>query len=92
MWSCGPLAGNAGGAAVARGHGQQRLKFTNLAPFGGNTRDLGKMRRRSLPEPVAIWQQVPGAQLCIIPNAAHGLHMEKPELFKPVVLDFVLGA
>lgn len=54
---------------------------------------VGDKDRSTKPaESVAIWQQVPGAQLCIIPNAAHGLHMEKPELFNRVVLDFVLGA
>lgn len=54
---------------------------------------VGDKDRSTKPaESVAIWQQVPGAQLCIIPNAAHGLHMEKPELFNRVVLDFILGA
>lgn len=54
---------------------------------------VGDKDRSTKPaESVAIWQQIPGSQLCVIPNAAHGLHMEKPELFNRVVLDFVLGA
>lgn len=53
---------------------------------------VGDKDRSTKPaESVEIWQQVAGSQLCIIPDAAHGLHMEKPDLFNRVVLDFVLG-
>lgn len=53
---------------------------------------VGDKDRSTKPaESVAIWQQVPASQLCVIPNTAHGLHMEKPDLFNRVVLDFVLG-
>lgn len=52
---------------------------------------VGDKDRSTKPaESVEIWQLVPGAQLCIIPGAAHGLHMEKPELFNRVLLDFLL--
>ncbi|HUF82067.1 MAG TPA: alpha/beta fold hydrolase [Burkholderiales bacterium] len=53
---------------------------------------VGDKDRSTKPaESFEIWQLVPGAQLCVIPDAAHGLHMEKPELFNRVLLDFVLG-
>ena len=53
---------------------------------------VGDRDRSTRPaESVEIWQLVAGSQLCVIPNAAHGLHMEKPDLFNRVVLDFVLG-
>lgn len=54
---------------------------------------VGDKDRSTKPaESIALWQSIPGAQLCILPNAAHGLHMEKSGLFNRIVLDFVLGA
>lgn len=54
---------------------------------------VGDKDRSTKPaESIEIWQRIPGASLCILPDAAHGLHMEKSELFNRIVLDFVLGA
>lgn len=35
-----------------------------------------------------LWQGLPHGYLCILPGCAHGAHMEKPELFNQVTLDF----
>lgn len=54
---------------------------------------VGDKDRSTKPaESIEIWEGIPGAQLCILPNAAHGLHMEKPEVFNRVVLDFLMAA
>ena len=54
---------------------------------------VGDKDRSTKPaESVAIREGIPGSQLCVLPNAAHGLHMEKPDLFNRVVLDFLGGA
>lgn len=40
-------------------------------------------------EAIRIWQNIPEAQLCMVPGCAHGVHMEKPSVFNRVVLDFL---
>jgi pimeloyl-ACP methyl ester carboxylesterase len=53
---------------------------------------VGDQDRSTKPaESVFLWERIPGAQLCVIPNAAHGLHMERPELFNRIVSDFLLA-
>jgi pimeloyl-ACP methyl ester carboxylesterase len=39
---------------------------------------------------VVLWEGIPGSEFCIIPNCAHGAHLENPELFNKVVGDFLL--
>jgi pimeloyl-ACP methyl ester carboxylesterase len=39
---------------------------------------------------VVLWEGIPGAEFCIIPNCAHGAHLENPDLFNKVVGDFLL--
>lgn len=54
---------------------------------------VGDKDRSTKPaESIAIWERVPGSQLCILPNCAHGVHMEKPDLFNRIVLDFLVAA
>lgn len=51
---------------------------------------VGDKDRSTKPaESIAIWERVPGAQLCVLPNGAHGVHMERPDLFNRIVLDFL---
>ena len=53
---------------------------------------VGDKDRSTKPaESVELWQGIKGSQLCVIPDAAHGLHMEKPDLFNRVVLEFLLA-
>lgn len=43
------------------------------------------------PQVAALWQGIPGAGLGVIPGASHAIHMEKPQLFNGMVLDFLSG-
>jgi pimeloyl-ACP methyl ester carboxylesterase len=49
---------------------------------------------RSTPpsESIVLWQGVARSQLCVLPNCAHGAHMEAPDLFNAVVGGFLAAA
>jgi pimeloyl-ACP methyl ester carboxylesterase len=54
---------------------------------------VGDQDRSTKPaESIAIWERIQGSQLCVVPHAAHGLHMERPDLFNRIVLDFLVTA
>jgi pimeloyl-ACP methyl ester carboxylesterase len=54
---------------------------------------VGDKDRSTKPsESIAIWERIPGSQLCILPNGAHGVHMEKPNLFSRIIVDFLSRA
>ncbi len=36
-----------------------------------------------------LWQSIKGASLAVLPNCAHGTHLEKPSLFNSVVCEFL---
>jgi pimeloyl-ACP methyl ester carboxylesterase len=50
-------------------------------------KDVMDVRQAAGPLAAAI----PGAQLAVIPNAAHLPQMERPEVFNEIVLGFLLG-
>jgi len=51
-------------------------------------------RERTFPPEMAVElrQALPEAGLCVLPRCAHAAHLERPELFNAVVLDFFLSA
>lgn len=51
-------------------------------------------RDRSYPwaQPEALWLGIPGADLAVVPGAAHNVHLEKPALFNTLVADFLAAA
>lgn len=52
---------------------------------------VGDKDRSTRPsESVVLWEGIPGSRLCVLPDCAHGAHMEKPDLFNAIVLDFLL--
>lgn len=52
---------------------------------------VGDKDRSTKPsDSILLWEKIPGSQLCILPNCAHGTHAEKPDLFNKVVGDFLL--
>jgi pimeloyl-ACP methyl ester carboxylesterase len=52
---------------------------------------VGDKDRSTKPaESIMLWKKIAGAELCVLPNAAHGAHMEKPALFSSIVADFLL--
>ncbi|MGB1208538.1 MAG: alpha/beta fold hydrolase [Paracoccaceae bacterium] len=38
-----------------------------------------------------LWQSIRGANLSVIPNCAHAVHLEKPDLFNSILKDFIAG-
>ena len=54
---------------------------------------VGDKDRSTKPsDSVVLWEGIPNSQFCVLPNCAHGAHLEKPELFNRVVGDFLLAA
>ena len=40
-------------------------------------------------ESYRLWEGIPDSRLCIVPGCAHNVHLERPELFSDIVLDFL---
>lgn len=40
-------------------------------------------------QPKQLWQEIAGAQLAVIPGCSHAVHLEKPDLFNAVLMDFL---
>ena len=40
-------------------------------------------------QPEALWRGIPGADLAVVPNAAHNVHLEQPLIFNAVLADFL---
>lgn len=40
-------------------------------------------------QPEALWRGIPGADLAVVPNAAHIVHLEKSQLFNALLADFL---
>lgn len=43
------------------------------------------------PQPKQLWEEIPGAQLAVIPGCSHAVHLEKPELFNAMLMDFLVA-
>lgn len=43
-------------------------------------------------QPEALWRGIPGADLAVIPNAAHNVHLERPDIFNAILTDFFCSA
>ena len=42
-------------------------------------------------QPYQLWTSIKAAQLAVVPNCSHAVHSEKPYLFNPILLDFLLA-
>lgn len=51
-----------------------------------------KDRSTRVSDSIVLWEGIKGSQLCVLPDCAHGAHMEKPDLFNRALLDFLLSA
>lgn len=50
----------------------------------------GDLDRSTAPaQSFRVWEAIPDARLCVVPGCAHNVHLERPELFLSVVLDFL---
>jgi 2-hydroxy-6-oxonona-2,4-dienedioate hydrolase len=38
---------------------------------------------------MVMWEGIPDARLSVLPGCAHGAHLEKPDMFNQVLLDFL---
>ena len=43
------------------------------------------------PQVEYLWSHLPAASLAVIPNASHAAHVEKPEMFRLILEDFLTG-
>jgi 2-hydroxy-6-oxonona-2,4-dienedioate hydrolase len=48
-----------------------------------------KDRSTKVSDSIVLWEGLPNAQLAVLPNCAHGAHMEKPDAFNRFLLDFL---
>jgi 2-hydroxy-6-oxonona-2,4-dienedioate hydrolase len=39
-----------------------------------------------------LWQNIAGSQLCVVPGCAHNVHLERPELFAAIVIEFLTAS
>ncbi|MFZ1726242.1 MAG: alpha/beta hydrolase [Albidovulum sp.] len=40
-------------------------------------------------QPETLWRQIPNADIAVVPNCAHNVHMEKTRLFNALIADFL---
>ncbi len=59
------------------------LDMPTLVVYGDNDRSYG------LDEALDLARGIADARLCILPDCAHNVHLEKPDLFNQVVADFL---
>lgn len=59
------------------------IRAGTLVIWGSHDRSYGWS------QPEALWRGIPGADLAVVPGAAHNVHMEKPEIFNALVADFL---
>ena len=41
--------------------------------------------------PEKLWSEIPDASLSVVPGCSHAVHLEKPQLFNAILLDFLLA-
>ncbi len=49
--------------------------------------DRDKSYQWALPE--KLWREIPDASLSVVPGCSHAVHLEKPQLFNAILLDFL---
>ncbi len=59
------------------------IKSETLVVWGDNDRSYGWS------QPEALWRGISGSALAVVPNCAHNVHMEKPDLFNTIIGDFL---
>lgn len=60
-----------------------RIKSPTLVLWGDGDRTYPWSQTRQL------WKKIPNAKLSVIPGCAHAVHLEKPDLFNAVLLEFL---
>lgn len=62
------------------------LKVPTLVIYGDRDRSY------ALDDAIDLARGIPDARLCVLPDCAHNVHLEKTDLFNQVVIDFLLKA
>ncbi len=83
-----PQAAEAGLWAMERWDGRAHLSQITqptLIVWGDQDRSY------QWPQIETLWRQIPNASLAVLPHCSHALHLEYPEMFHRLLLDFLLG-
>ncbi|MBC8269508.1 MAG: alpha/beta hydrolase [Rhodospirillaceae bacterium] len=40
-------------------------------------------------QPEQLWKEIPNTNLAVVPGCAHAVHLEKPDIFNAVLMDFI---
>jgi pimeloyl-ACP methyl ester carboxylesterase len=59
------------------------IKCKTLVVWGDHDRSYGWS------QPEALWQGIKHSSLAVVPDCAHNVHLEKPDLFNTIVDDFL---
>lgn len=59
------------------------IRCPTLVLWGSHDRSYGWS------QPEALWRGIPGADLAVVPKAAHNVHLEKPQIFDALLADFL---
>jgi len=59
------------------------IRCPTLVLWGSHDRSYGWS------QPQALWQGIAGADLAVVPNCAHNVHLEKPAIFNALLTDFL---
>ncbi len=51
-----------------------------------------KDKSTKVSDSVVLWEGIPGSELCILPNCAHGGHLEHASLFNRILSEFLTRA
>jgi len=60
------------------------IRCPTLVLWGSHDRSYGWS------QPEALWHGIKGADLAVVPNCAHNVHLEKPSIFNALLADFLV--
>lgn len=60
-----------------------KIKANTLIIWGDKDRSYGWS------QPEALWHGIENSNLAVVPSCAHNVHMEKPDIFNDIVMDFL---
>ena len=63
--------------------GLAQISARTLVVWGSRDRSYGWS------QPEALWRGISGADIAVVPNAAHNVHLEKPHIFNALIADFI---
>jgi pimeloyl-ACP methyl ester carboxylesterase len=64
-------------------HNLHAIRCPTLVLWGSHDRSYDWL------QPEALWRGIPNADLAVVPNSAHNVHLEKPAFFNALLTDFL---